>query len=101
MKASRRNISESSEVKKVENVERIVSLKETVNTVVSTYIAFKKACSGLEAKSDNETFALSIKNLDKKVARLNNKASRNDVLKALRAGKTVIIQEDEPTPIKE
>jgi hypothetical protein len=86
----------SSEGKNVENVERVVSAKSTVDSVVKSFGIFKTACAALEGKTDNDTFALSIKNLSKKVARLNNKASRNDVLKALREGKTVVIQ-DEPT----
>lgn len=77
----------------VKKSERTISLKSTVDEVVNTYHVFKHACSSLEGKGDYDTFMLSFKTLDKKIARLNNKASRNDVLKALREGKTVIIQE--------
>lgn len=79
----------------VEKVERIISTKETVASVVKTFAAFKEAVSSLEGKTDKDTFILSVKGVEKKIHRLHNKASRNDILKALREGKNVVVLSNE------
>jgi hypothetical protein len=100
---SKKNVSKVEKIpEKVEISERIVSTKETVANVVKTFVSFKMAVSELEGKTDKDTFILSVKGVEKKINRLYNKASRNDILKALREGKHVVVMSDESaSPINE